>query len=163
MAEREEVRRCNRETEEHIAVVERLLAGIRHDLMIRGWTHDASKLAEPEVDALAATLPRLRGTTYGSSQYAELLSELRPALKHHYAVNSHHPEHHAAGILGMTLMDLCEMLADWMAATERHADGDIWRSLEVNQQRFLIPDALVAVLSNTVRALRPGGREKETA
>ena len=28
------------------------------------------------------------------------------------------------------------MLADWKAATERHADGDLLRSLRLNTERF---------------------------
>ena len=73
------------------------------------------------------------------------------ALKHHYAANSHHPEHYENGIDGMTLIDVLEMLCDWKAATERHADGDIMRSLEVNRERFGISDQLANILANTVR------------
>ena len=39
--------------------------------------------------------------------------------------------------------------ADWKAATERHADGDLERSLEIQRDRFGISDQLLAVLRNT--------------
>jgi hypothetical protein len=49
----------------------------------------------------------------------------------------------------MTLVDLIEMLADWKAATERHDDGDLAKSLEVQRERFRLSDQLVAILRNT--------------
>jgi hypothetical protein len=57
------------------------------------------------------------------------------------------------GIRGMTLLDVIEMLADWKAATERHADGNLARSIEVNQKRFGCSDELRAILTNTATAL----------
>jgi hypothetical protein len=50
----------------------------------------------------------------------------------------------------MNLVDLVEMICDWMAATIRHADGDIDESIQINKERFNIPDVLVSILQNTV-------------
>jgi hypothetical protein len=55
------------------------------------------------------------------------------------------------GILGMSLFDLLEMLADWKAATERHADGNMATSLEKNIQRFHIGPELAQILKNTLK------------
>ena len=55
--------------------------------------------------------------------------------------------------IDMTLVDLVEMLADWKAATERHADGDMGRSLELQRDRFKIAPQLMSVLWNTARSL----------
>jgi len=49
----------------------------------------------------------------------------------------------------MDLLDLVEMLCDWKAATERHKDGDLLRSIEQNQKRFLYSDELKQILINT--------------
>jgi hypothetical protein len=57
------------------------------------------------------------------------------------------------GIAGMTLIDLLEALADWRAAGERHADGSMARSLEVNRARFGIGDQLAVILERTAEAL----------
>jgi hypothetical protein len=46
------------------------------------------------------------------------------------------------------------MLCDWRAATLRHADGDLRRSIEINQKRFGYTDELKAVLLNTAERLR---------
>lgn len=58
-----------------------------------------------------------------------------------------------SGISGMSLLDLLEMLCDWRAATERHADGNILKSLTINRERFFIGDQLYAVLENTAREM----------
>lgn len=50
---------------------------------------------------------------------------------------------------GMTLLDLIEMLCDWKAAGERHANGSIVKSLEHNKGRFNISDEMQDVLRNT--------------
>jgi hypothetical protein len=53
----------------------------------------------------------------------------------------------------MNLVDLLEMVCDWKAATLRHANGDIEKSLEINQKRFGYSDELKAILRNTVKLL----------
>jgi hypothetical protein len=45
------------------------------------------------------------------------------------------------------------MVADWKAASLRHADGDFAQSLEHNRKRFEISDQLFEILVNTVREL----------
>jgi hypothetical protein len=65
------------------------------------------------------------------------------------------------GIRGMSLVDLTEMLCDWKAATLRHDDGDIRRSIEINQERFGYSDELKQILINTLPLIEgpqsPGG------
>jgi hypothetical protein len=137
----------------HSQKVGRYLGTMIADLLERSYTHDASKLAEPEKAAFDRCTERLRGMTYGSEEYKASLAELGPALEHHYAHNRHHPEHFEDGVRGMTLVDLCEMLADWYAASQRHADGDLARSLAIQRDRFAIGDDLMDVLENTARQL----------
>lgn len=95
--------------------------------------------------------PRLKGMTYGSPEYKQCLAEMGPGLKHHYAANRHHPEHHEGGIDGMNLFDVLEMFIDWTASSRRHADGDIGKSIEHNKGRFSMSDQLVKIFQNTVR------------
>jgi len=75
-------------------------------------------------------------------------------LQHHYENNSHHPEHFVNGITGMSLLDLLEMLCDWKAASLRHTDGDILRSIELNQARYHYSNELKSFLINTVREMK---------
>jgi hypothetical protein len=141
------------DTETHIQRVQELLSTTSANLNARAEKHDTSKLQEPEKSAFDYATPRLAGSTYGSDEYKGFLVELKPALDHHYAANSHHPEHYVNGVDGMSLLDVLEMLCDWKAAGERHKDGSIERSLKLNRERFKISDQLQAILENTAREM----------
>lgn len=114
---------------------------------------EASKWSEEEWPHFADATPQLAGITYGSPEYKVALAKLKPALIHHNAANTHHPEHFAEGVYGMTLLDLVEMLCDWKAAGERHADGCIKKSIEHNRERFNMSPQLVAIFENTAKAM----------
>lgn len=57
-------------------------------------------------------------------------------------------------LLEMNLLDIIEMLVDWDAASMRHANGDIFKSIEINQQRFNYTDETKAILINTAKLLK---------
>ena len=135
----------------HIKRVNELLLCFAKELMDRAIRHDSSKLEEPEKYLFDKMTPKLKGLTYGSEEYKKSLDELKPALDHHYANNSHHPEYYKSGINDFTLIDLIEMFLDWKAASERHEDGDIFRSIDINKKRFEISDQLVHILNNTAK------------
>jgi hypothetical protein len=138
------------ETYKHIRRVQELLMGMVQNLQQRLLIHDTTKLLPPEAEGFATCTDKLRGLTYGSDEYRDQLAEMKPFLDHHYACNSHHPEHYGeSGINGMDLLDLLEMMVDWKAATERHADGCLFKSLEHNKERFDISDQLQTILTNT--------------
>lgn len=59
-------------------------------------------------------------------------------------------KHKTSRVNGMNLFDLLEMVLDWYASCQRHANGDIRKSLEINRDRFGISDQLMNILSNTV-------------
>jgi hypothetical protein len=142
------------QTLEHIRTVQALLGRILRDLSRRQEAHDASKLESPEAEAFDEFTPKLAGCTYGSEEYRGYLAAMKPALDHHYAHNDHHPEHFGSdGIGGMSLVQLLEMIVDWKAATLRHNDGDIRRSVEQNQKRFGYSDELKRILLNTLPLL----------
>jgi hypothetical protein len=141
------------DTKDHIGRVGYYLGKCIDTLALRADLHDASKLESPEKDAFDALTPRLKGLTYGSDEYKACLREMKPALDHHYSVSSHHPEHYPNGINDMSLFDIVEMLMDWKAASERHADGDIWSSIEHNRERFGIEAQLGGILGNTAREM----------
>lgn len=140
-------------TKKHIERVKSLLSTICTKLRVRGDKHDNSKLKDPEISIFEEYTSKLKDTEYGSKEYKQYLEEMKPALDHHYKVNSHHPEHFTNGISGMSLLDLIEMLADWRAATERNKNGDIKKSIEINTDRFNIDKQLKQILLNTVKEL----------
>ena len=137
------------ETREHIRQVAERLRAVCRELEKRGERHDASKLGEAEKPYFDAIGPNLRDLVYDSEAYRAAKERLRPALVHHYAHNSHHPEHYPEGVAGMDLIDLIEMYCDWAAATLRSKNGDVPRSIELNIERFGIGEPLSDILRNT--------------
>ncbi|MGB3545543.1 MAG: DUF5662 family protein, partial [Saprospiraceae bacterium] len=91
--------------------------------------------------------------TYGSEEYNNNLKSIGTALKHHYENNRHHPEFFKEGYLGMTFIDMIEMICDWLASVKKHDDGDIYKSLEINQKRFGYSDTLYNIFKNTVQSI----------
>jgi hypothetical protein len=144
-------------TREHALVVGQRIGLVISELHHRALTHDDSKQLPPEVGAFDRVTEKLAGLTYGSVEYKESLEELGPALQHHYANNRHHPEHFPNGVAGMNLVDLVEMLCDWCAATKRHADGDLDKSITINAERFGLDPQLVSILRNTAEWVRGKG------
>lgn len=137
----------------HIKRVAELLGDVCEELLHRASCHDDSKLEEPEKSLFDELTPRLNGLTYGSEEYKLCLSELGVALKNHYKMNSHHPEHYNNGIDGMNLFDLIEMFCDWKAAGERHADGNIYKSIDHNKGRFEMSNQLHSIFVNTAKKM----------
>lgn len=141
------------DTERHIERVQALLFGMIEKLVVRRHDHDLSKLLPPEKAVFDRETPNLKSLEYGSDEYKQALERMKVALDHHYANNSHHPEHYENGMAGMSLLDLVEMLADWKAATERHDTGNIARSIDINAERFGYDDMLRSIFHNTIREM----------
>lgn len=137
----------------HIERVRELIGLFISKMIVRSHAHDKSKLQEPEKSGFDFYTPRLKGCTYGSTEYKNFLAGLGESLKHHYANNSHHPEHYMDGIAGMSLLDVVEMFCDWKAATERHADGSLDKSIGINKERFKYDDMIESIFQNTRREL----------
>lgn len=195
------------ETFKHIQLVQRFLGRVVRDFLSRQEDHDQSKLTSPEVEVFDEFTPKLATSTYGSDEYKSYLAAMKPALDHHYAANSHHPEHYRwrcgvcesrctdaewegspqgpndtgqrycpgccrggmiyesaliaetdKGLDGMSLPDVIEMLCDWKAATLRHNDGDIRKSIDINQKRFGYSDELKRIMLNTLPLIEDDGR-----
>lgn len=145
----QEEQATNFHTMRHIERVRNLLDVFAMELMRRGQLHDQSKLEQPEVAYFAELTPKLATVTYGSPEYEAYKKELGPALEHHYARNRHHPEHFKDGVNDMTLIDLVEMVCDWKASSERHNNGNIRKSIEINAKKFELAPQMVRILENT--------------
>lgn len=142
------------DTEKHIKNVRAFLGAFCGELALRADSHDRSKLNDPEKDIFDEFTPKLKNLDYGSDEYRECLSSMGIALKHHYEVNRHHPEHFENGIDDMNLIDLVEMFFDWYAATLRHENGNMFSSLGINKNRFNISNQLFNVFANTIKTFK---------
>jgi hypothetical protein len=144
------------QTLKHIERVAQFMAMFVDGLETKAAEHDAGKLLEPEASVFEKHTSELVGMTYGTDQYREALKLMKPAIEHHYKGNRHHPEHFEDGVAGMDLLDLVEMFCDWRAATERHADGNIFESIKHNAKRFDLSPQVVSILMNTASRLERG-------
>ena len=149
-----EIDKANCETLKHINEVRKNLFILQRAIYMWSHNHDSSKLSPFESRIFAKFTPLLKSSTYGSNEYKKMLNDMKPALDHHYERNRHHPEHFKNGIAGMTLVDVIEMFCDWVAATERHEDGDIFKSLEINRKRFAMSNQLYEIFKNTAIVLK---------
>jgi hypothetical protein len=138
------------ETLKHSRRVDQLMLQLIAELQERVTKHDLSKMEEPELTMFDEFTSKLKASTYNSEEYKGFLRDM-PALAHHYANNRHHPEHFENGIDGMTVIDIVEMLCDWKAAGERHANGSMAQSLIEQEKRFKMSPQLVSIFTNTAR------------
>lgn len=174
---------CQKDTQDHINQVREFMLVMIKGLSERALVHDKSKLESPEIEIFTEYTPKLKDSTYGSDEYKGFLKGMGEALKHHYEHNSHHPEHFKKYVCNgcfkeyrvlpnhcdvclysqfqeesdytqMNLLDIVEMFCDWKAASMRHADGDILKSIEHNRTRFKMSDDMVEIFKNTAQLLQ---------
>ena len=138
------------ETLKHIQKVRENIFKMILELEQRMLNHDRSKLESPEREIFGEHHEELGKTVYGSPEYSALLEKVRPAIDHHYSKNSHHPEFYKDGINDMNLLDVLEMLMDWLASTERVKNGNIRKSIEHNTGRYNISPQLAQIMLNTI-------------
>lgn len=153
MATEEQLIKNDRETLLHIKAVNANTTLFAMKMLERGLVHDDSKMESPEREIFAENLEQLGKVMYGTKEYDECTDRCRPAIEHHYSKNRHHAQFWPNGINDMTLIDLCEMLADWKAATARNKNGNIRKSIEINAEKYGMSPQLRKIFENTVREL----------
>lgn len=79
----------------------------------RAYEHDQTKLGPRELP-LWEKMDEEPRYPYGSPEYFDKIQRNQEVFKRHYAANRHHPEHYINGIRDMTLVDITEMLCDWL-------------------------------------------------
>lgn len=132
----------------HIHMVEIKMFKILENLRMRAENHDKSKLVPPEKDGwdLMDKEPSYR---YGTVEYYKKMKKYYEVFKHHYDVNSHHPEHYGNDISKMDLLDIIEMLCDWLSYKEDLTDEEIDSTIKGQCKRFNFSDEMQSILINT--------------
>ena len=147
--------RYMRNLAEHKQLVGKYMQKVIAELTTRAIAHDESKWGEEEFPPYAKQLPLFEQADYGSPEYIACLRAIKPAIDHHFSVERHHPEHFGSeGINGMNLIDLVEMVCDWMAAAQRGGGSLANLRLDLQQDRFAIGSQLQGAIEHTVEALR---------
>jgi hypothetical protein len=129
------------------------LQKVANALFGRAVVHDNSKFSPEEFEPYEEAFPGLQKYAYGTEEFKAELRKIKPAINHHYENNDHHPEYFEAGISQMDLIQLIEMVCDWIAASER-SQKNIFEGLEMNKERFKINDQLYCIIKNTVVELK---------
>jgi len=119
-------------------------------LIIRGIKHDFSKFSLIESKGFINIVHNLKKSEYGSQEYKRDLNKIDKSIKHHYRLNSHHPEYYKNGIGDMDLLDIIEMYYDWKAASRRHKKVNFKKSLNICERRFLISSQLYKIFVNSL-------------
>ena len=135
----------------HKNMVNYYLSLITCDMLKRGSIHDDSKLYGKEKEQfINVSDPKYTSLKYGTKEYNEAITNnVKLAQRTHYESNDHHPEHHENGIDDMDLVQILEMLVDWKVGGLAMDAGDIFKSIEINKNRFGIDDQLTKILINT--------------
>lgn len=130
---------CTSFVRRHQAYVKKWGGKIIDQLSHRFENHDENKLSPDEKPF------------YDLWTSHSLTDEQRRAVhEHHNRTSRHHPEGFKKGVNGMNLIDILEMVVDWMAWAD--AQG-MWVGVDHLAQKFGIEPQLAAVILNTVHDL----------
>lgn len=140
--------KTEKDIRDHIDRVRTKLRKLVLELQNRMFTHDKSKLEEPEFSGWLAmdSEPKY---PYGSIEYKRKKEKYKELFKLHYKNNRHHPEHFQNGIFDMTLVDLMEMLCDWLSYKESYRISEAINLIEYQSNRFHYSDEIKDMLINT--------------
>lgn len=141
------------ETEEyikgHISRVRRHINTFIQLLIRRAEKHDKSKLEEPEL-SWWKEMDKEPRYPYGSKEYEQKLKRWSKVFKHHYQYNRHHPEHYEYGISEMTLIDIVEMMCDWLGYKDTTTITEALKVCDEQMARYNISEELRQVIFNTL-------------
>jgi hypothetical protein len=94
--------RMSKKKLERIMKTRKLILKVARDLMERAIYHDESSLSEEENEKKVGLIEM---------------------YQHHWHCNRHHPEHYSDGVSAMTLVDVIEMLCDWVIEGHEKTNG----------------------------------------
>ena len=135
----------------HISEVQENIEKLSGELRKRGIAHDRSKLMAVEFDGFVKSRPKFKKANYGTPEYQECVDMIKPSVEHHYKNNRHHTAYHENGIKGMNLIDVCEMVCDWVAASRRSPDQTLHDSLSYAFKKYEIDGVLQDIIKNTFK------------
>ena len=136
--------------------VEHLMLKLSTELRQRSKRHDVSSFTSDELPFLELYLDNYKNSEKGTDEHKELCMKLQPALVHHYAKNDHHPEHFDNGILSMNLVQITEMLCDWIvSAKEDNVSKTTFITMIITDytEKYKLSNELQSILVNTVDTL----------
>ena len=147
--------RVAEETHRHIDDVQIYMQRCIDKLHQNSKIHDLTKFGEEELTPLMnlyAHHEKNGVSKFGTEEYKkDMKTHLSSMIKHHHQENTHHPEHFEAGVKGMNLMQVLEMVCDWASASKRSGGGIV--NLNDTQKRFCFSDDMKEIMRNTLKTL----------
>ena len=133
----------------HISRVRKHMNTFVQLLLKRAINHDKSKLEEPEL-SWWKEMDKEPRYPYGSEEYKQKIKRWDKVFKHHYKYNRHHPEHYEYGVSEMTLVDIVEMMCDWLGYKDTIAISEALKVCDEQMKRYDIPDDIRQIIFNTL-------------
>ncbi len=133
----------------HIARVRKHLNTFIQLLNKRAQLHDQSKLQDPEFKWWKQMDEEPR-YPYGTPEYHEKVARWKKVFDNHYRYNRHHPEHFDDGIKSMTLVDLVEMMCDWLGYKDVMTISEAMRVCDQQMERYQFSEELREIMFNTL-------------
>lgn len=141
------------ETEEyikgHISRVRMHINTFIQLLIRRAENHDKSKLEEPEL-SWWKEMDKEPRYPYGSEEYKQKIKRWNKVFKHHYQYNRHHPEYYEYGVSEMTLIDIVEMMCDWLGYKDTATITEALKVCDEQMARYDISEELRQIIFNTL-------------
>ena len=133
----------------HISRVRKHINTFVQLLLKRAINHDKSKLEEPEL-SWWKEMDKEPRYPYGSEEYKQKIKRWDKVFKHHYKYNRHHPEHYEYGVSEMTLVDIVEMMCDWLGYKDTITISEALKVCDEQMKRYNIPDGIRQIIFNTL-------------
>lgn len=137
----------------HIAAVQLRMERLAIELSDRSQKHDESKLENPEHSMWLCMDKDSLKPKYGTPEYFQKMKKFKYVFDQHYKDprNRHHPEHWENGIYDMNLIDITEMLCDWISYKSNLSYSEASKVIEENCKRFGFDEQIRNILLNTLR------------
>lgn len=133
----------------HISRVRKHINTFVQLLLKRAINHDRSKLEEPEL-SWWKEMDKEPRYPYCSEEYKQKIKRWDKVFKHHYKYNRHHPEHYDYGVSEMTLVDIVEMMCDWLGYKDTITISEALKVCDEQMKRYNISDDVRQIIFNTL-------------
>jgi hypothetical protein len=133
---------------------------INNELVKRMYCHDNDKISDDIIfDVYEEYNSKLRAEKYDSPMFKEYARIMHPGVVRHTSKERHHfyDRNNPMENKEVDLIDLIEVLSDWVGATQRDKNINIESALEHNFNKYNIPEDFRTLMMNTyINYLRKG-------
>lgn len=134
----------------HKRAVQRWMQRFGIILLRRGEDHDNSKLEEPEFSGWCKMDEEPR-YPYGSYEYKDKVKRFNPLFIEHWRKNRHHPEYFNYNFNDMDLIDIIEMMCDWLGYRDNITYTEASQLVSTQCDRYGFSDELKELILNTLK------------